>query len=257
LRPRILVTNDDGITSRGLHALALALREVGDVTVVAPDHNWSVSGHQKSLRRFLRADPYELPYPEIPAFSSSASPADCVALACLGLLEHAPDLIVSGVNHGPNLGQDITYSGTVAAAFEAAIFGYPAIAVSLDDREPDAFFDDAAGVAAQLARRVLVEELPRHSLLNVNVPAIPAAEWQGIKVTRLGIRDYKDELVTGLDPSGRPYYWITGDAPGGDIETPGTDIWAVHHGYVSVTAVRLDMTDEVLLGRVAEWDLRL
>ncbi|MGB0389830.1 MAG: 5'/3'-nucleotidase SurE, partial [Ardenticatenaceae bacterium] len=129
MEPHILVTNDDGITSTGLHALARALRGVGEVTVVAPDRNWSISGHQKALERFLRADPYEFD-PDIPAFASSAAPADCVAMACLGLLERKPDLIVSGINKGANLGQDITYSGTVAATFEAAIFGYPAVAVS-------------------------------------------------------------------------------------------------------------------------------
>lgn len=252
-RPHILVTNDDGITSTGLHALALALQEVGDVTVVAPDRNWSISGHQKALERFLRADPYEFPHAEIPAFISSAAPADCVAMSFLGLLERKPDLVVSGINKGPNLGQDITYSGTVAATFEAAIFGYPAVAVSLNSHEANANFDDAAQVAATITRQVLTNGLPHHTLLNVNVPAIPAAQWQGISVTRLGLRDYSDDLIKKLDPRGRPYYWITGNVPGGDTETPDTDIWAVHHGYVSVTPIRLDMTDERLLKQVKGW----
>lgn len=255
MRPHILVTNDDGITSAGLHALARALREVGEVTVVAPDRNWSISGHQKTLERFLRADPYPFPDPEIPAFATSGSPADCVAMACLGLLERKPDLVVSGINKGPNLGQDITYSGTVAATFEAAIFGYPAVAVSLDSRDPDAPFDDAAAVAARVARRVLAEGLPRHTLLNVNVPALPAAQWRGLAITRLGMRHYTDELIRTLDPAGRPYYWITGVEPSGDTETPDTDIWAVHHGYVSVTPIRLDMTEERLLQQVKGWGL--
>jgi 5'-nucleotidase len=250
----ILVTNDDGITSRGLHALASALRDLGDVTIVAPDRNWSISGHQKALNRFLRADPYELPDLPVPTFASNGSPADCVALAFLGLLERKPDLIVSGINIAANLGQDITYSGTVSATFEAAIFGHPAIAVSLDTRDPDADFNDAAAVATRIARRVAEEGLPRHTVLNVNVPAIPAGEWRGIAVTRLGVRDYTDELVTGLDPLGQPYYWITGHPPGGDVTKEGTDIWAVHHGYVSVTPIRLDMTDEHLAEQVQRWE---
>ncbi len=255
MKPHILVTNDDGISSPGLLALAAALREVGTVTVVAPDRNWSISGHQKTLDRFLRADPYQLSELDLPAFATSGSPADCVAMAYMGLLERKPDLVVSGINIGANLGQDITYSGTLAATFEAAIFGLPAVAVSLDSRDPQSPFSDAARVATHVARRVLAEGLPRHTLLNVNVPAIPANRWQGISVTRLGVRDYGDVLIQNPDPSGRPYYWITGEAPGGDVETTGTDIWAVHHGYVSVTPVRLDMTDDRLLEQVQGWGL--
>ncbi len=255
MRPHILVTNDDGITSPGIHALAWALREVGDVTVVAPDRNWSISGHQKALRHILRADPYAFVHPDIPAFAASGSPADCVAMALLGLLERKPDMVVSGVNRGPNLGQDVTYSGTVAATFEAAIFGLPAVAVSLDDRTDQARFDDAAEVGARVARRVWEEGLPRHTLLNVNVPALPASAWRGLSVTRLGLREYRDSLIPSADPSGRPYYWIDGVEPGGDVAATGSDIWAVHQGYVSVTPIRLDMTDERLLERVGQWGL--
>ncbi|MDQ4076088.1 MAG: 5'/3'-nucleotidase SurE [Chloroflexota bacterium] len=253
--PHILVTNDDGITSPGLHALAVALLEVGEVAVVAPGSNWSISGHQKTLNRFLRADPYPFPHKGIPAFVTDGAPADCVALAFLGLLERKPDLVVSGINRGPNLGQDITYSGTVAATFETAIFGYPSIAVSLDTRDPEASFKDAAAVAARIAQRVWEQGIPRHTLLNVNVPAIPSEEWRGIAVTRLGIREYTDELVVDNDPSGRPYYWIDGVEPGGDREAVDTDIWAVHHGYVSITPIRLDMTDEQLLEEVRRWEI--
>lgn len=255
MQPHIIVTNDDGITSPGLYALALALREVGEVTVVAPTRNWSISGHQKTLERFLRADRYEFPDASIRAFASTGAPADCVTLASMGLLERKPDIVVSGINKGPNLGQDITYSGTVAAAFEAAIFGYPALAVSLEKYHLGADFTDAAAVAARIARRVLEEGLPRHTLLNVNVPNMPASQWGGIVTTRLGIREYSDKLIIKVDPKGRPYYWVTGVAPGGDTETPETDIWAVHHGYVSVTPIRLDMTDEQLLQRVRGWGL--
>lgn len=255
-RPHILVTNDDGITSPGIQALAAALREVGRITVVAPDSNWSISGHQKTLRRFLRADPFpDFPVEGVTAYASSGAPADCVAISFQGLLRDKPDMVVSGINIGPNLGQDITYSGTVAAAFETAIFGYPAVAVSLNNRSPRAHFGDAATVGAQVAAQVWANGLPSHSLINVNVPDLPASEWQGIAVTRLGVREYTDELVVGEDPAGRPYYWINSVEPGGKTELENTDIWAVHRGYVSVTPIRLDMTDDVLLSRVQEWEL--
>lgn len=254
MAPHILVTNDDGIDAPGIRALADALRALGRVTVVAPDRNWSISGHQKSLDRFLRADPVDFHgLADVRAFATSAAPADCVAMAYLGLLDERPDLVVSGINRGPNLGQDITYSGTVSAAFETAIFGHPSIAISLDNRDPDADYDDAAWVGVRIARAVLEKGLPRHTLLNVNVPALPADRWTGLKVVRLGIRDYDDRLVRGEDPSGRPYYWITGDDPGGDTETPDTDVWAIHHGYVAITPVRLDMTDPDLMQRVGGW----
>ncbi len=252
--PNILITNDDGITSAGLYALAQVLQQVGKVTVIAPNKNWSASGHQKTLGRFLRVDPYELPDLDIQAFASSGAPADCVSLAYLGMLEHKPDLVVSGINKGPNLGQDITYSGTVGAAFEAAIFGLPAIAVSLSSYHPKFLFRDAAKVTARIAHCVLKEGLPQHSLLNVNVPVVPAKEWRGVAITRLGMRDYKDEMIRGVDPSGRAYYWIRGVEPSGDIETPNTDIWAVHHGYVSITPIQLDMTNKRLIEKVRKWN---
>ena len=257
--PHILVTNDDGIDSPGLHALAAALQRVGRVSVVAPNRNWSISGHHKTLRQFLRADPYPLAVEGVErAFACSGSPADCVALAVQGLLPSPPDLVVSGINRGANLGQDVTYSGTVAATFEAAIFGIPAIACSLDQRNPDpAAFAPAASVALQLAKTVLERGLPRHTVLNVNFPNVAADEWRGLHVTYQGVRDYQDKLLIEADPSGRPYYWVDGKEPGGDWTAVGSDIWAVHHGYVSVTPLKLQMTDEELRDEIEQWPLTL
>jgi len=168
-----------------------------------------------------------------------------------------PDLVVSGINHGPNLGHDITYSGTLAAAMEATVFGLPAIAASQDlqeGREGDLAF--AARVVAGLARQVLTHGLPANVLLNVNFPALPADQVRGIQLTRLGRRVYRDVLIQRLDPQGRPYYWIGGDPPDGEPEE-GTDIGALAQGYVSVTPLNLDMTDRAQLVELADWNLRL
>ncbi|MCB0076505.1 MAG: 5'/3'-nucleotidase SurE [Anaerolineales bacterium] len=259
IQPHILVSNDDGIDSPGLHRLAAALRAVGRVSIVAPDRNWSISGHHKTLRQFLRADPYPLDIEGIEAvYACSGSPADCVTLGCEGLLASPPDLVVSGINRGPNLGQDVTYSGTVAAAFEATIFGLPAIACSIDDRSQDAQrLMAAAQVAAQVAANVWQRGLPRNSLLNVNFPGTPVADWRGVRVTYQGNREYTDRMVIGEDPSGRAFYWVDGEAPGGDWSAEDSDIWAVHHDFVSVTPLKLDMTDEAMRARLTGWELSL
>lgn len=254
-RPTILVTNDDGIDSPGIQTLWQALQSVGEVVVVAPDHNWTASGHAKTLHKPLRAERVEID-PEIETWISSGAPSDCVALALLGVVEHNIDLVVSGINRGSNLGQDITYSGTIAAAFEAAIADTPAIAVSLDvppqQMSKAEQYQVAARVATRLAEEVGRRTLPSHSLLNVNVPA---GTPKGIKVTRLGLRFYSDQLVARTDPRGRPYYWIGGERPSGDTQREGTDIWAVANGYISVTPVHLDMTDMAMLDSLKQWDI--
>jgi 5'-nucleotidase len=190
-----------------------------------------------------------------PALSTTGAPSDAVALALLGIVEEPIDLVVAGVNRGPNLGHDVTYSGTVTAAMEAAISGIPAIAVSLNSRDC-ADYGTAARFAALLAREVLDRGLPEGVLLNVNVPPLPADELAGVVVTRLGLRIYRDELIHRLDPRGTPYYWIGGPAPTG-IEETGTDIWAVAHHYISVTPIQLDLTAHGLLGALRGWDLEL
>lgn len=249
----IVITNDDGVESPGILALKQGLERLGEVIVFAPDHNWSAAGHTKTLHKPLRVDRCELKDGHL-AYTSSGAPSDCVALALLGVLDRRPDLIVSGINKGENVGHDITYSGTVAGAMEGVVFGLPAIAVSLAsfDREE---YGPAATYAAQVAEQVLEHGLPPNTFLNVNVPALPPSEIKGVRVTRLGRRFYRDELVIREDPRGRPYYWIGGKMPSGDATIEGTDIWALANGCVSVTPLHMDMTDEPLVQALRQWNL--
>jgi 5'-nucleotidase len=250
----ILVTNDDGVDSPGLSALARALTRVEDVCVIAPNRNWTAAGHTKTLDRPLRVTEITLPGTRMRAFSSDGSPSDCVALGFLGLAPERPRLVVSGINTGPNMGSDITYSGTVSAAMEGVVWGVPAIAVSLADYyEWD--FHYAAGFAARVARRVLREGLENDALLNVNVPRGRRSDVKGVQVTRLGRREYRDELIRRKDPIGRDYFWIGGGPPGG-VGEPGTDLHAVNAGYVSVTPVQLDLTNHELIEHIASWGLK-
>jgi 5'-nucleotidase len=252
--PHILITNDDGITSPGLLALKDALAEVGRVTVLAPNHNWSASGHVKTMHKPLRVDEVKL-LDGTPALTTDGAPSDAVALAFLGLVEDPIDMVVAGINRGANLGHDVTYSGTVTAAMEGVIAGVPSIAVSLNSRTYDDF-GVAGGFAARLTRDVMQRRLPEGVLLNVNVPPLPADQIAGVIVTRMGLRIYRDELVRRLDPRGRPYYWIGGPAPTG-VEEEGTDIWAIAHGYISVTPIQLDLTAYGFLDTLRGWELGL
>src|SRR5512146_3059186 len=203
----ILVTNDDGVNAPGLFALAQAMRELGKVSVLAPDHSWSASGHVKTLDRPLRVKAAILP-DGTQALATDGAPSDCVALAVLGLLSEPVDLVVSGINNGPNLGHDLTYSGTVTATMEAAISGLPGIAVSLDTPpllEGALDFAPAAAVAKAVAANVIANGLPKGVLLSVNVPYLPLEAVRGFQVTRQGLRIYRDALVERRDPRGRPY----------------------------------------------------
>jgi len=250
----ILLTNDDGINAPGLDALRQALAPIARLAVFAPDHNWSAAGHTKTMHKPLRV--HHVPLQDgTEAYTTTGAPSDCVALALLGILPRRPDLVVSGINQGPNLGHDVTYSGTVAGAMEAVIFGLPAVAVSLDSYERQDF-SLAAQVAARVVGRVMERGLPAGVFLNVNVPCLPAgSEVPGVAITRMGRRVYRDVLIERQDPRGRPYYWIGGDVPGGH-EDEGTDIWAVANGYVSVTPIHLDMTAHELLPELRTWEFR-
>jgi 5'-nucleotidase len=231
------------------------LKRVDDICVIAPNRNWTAAGHTKTLDRPLRVTEIKLPGTRLDAFSSDGTPSDCVALGFLGLAPERPRLVVSGINTGPNMGSDITYSGTVSAAMEGVVSGVPAIAVSLADYfEWD--FDYAGGFAARLARRVLREGLENAVLLNVNVPRGRRQDIKGVQVTRLGRREYNDELIRRKDPFGRDYFWIGGSPPGGAGE-PGTDLHAVAAGYVSVTPVQLDLTNHDLIEQIDGWGLRV
>src|SRR3954470_12072596 len=249
-RPRILVSNDDGVESRGLLALKQALDEMGDVTVVAPDTNQSAVGHQKTLMRPLRVRERTLEDGSL-AYSVDGSPTDAVSLAFLGYFGHGFDLVASGINYGANLGDDITYSGTVSAAMEAVINSCPAFAISQEYYEhPD--FTLAGYAATVVARNILREGLSRGELVNVNVPAVAVADAQGFEITRLGRRVYSDQLVERLDPHGIPYFWIGGPPPSG-LAVPGTDFHAVVNRRIAVTPIHLDLTGRRLLRRLKTW----
>jgi 5'-nucleotidase len=232
----ILVTNDDGVYSPGIQMLAKRLRELDSVVIVAPDRERSAAGHSMTLHRPLLIE--EL---KESMYSVNGTPTDCVNIAVKGLLKETPRLVVSGINKGPNLGDDVTYSGTVAGAIEGILLGIPSFAVSLNGRE-DFRFADAAEVALATARQVLAQGLPKGTLLNINVPNLPMSEIQGTRITRLGKRIYHQMTVERVDPRGKKYYWIGGGEPDWEREE-GTDLDAVDRKFVSITPLHLDMTD--------------
>jgi 5'-nucleotidase len=249
----ILVSNDDGITGPGLLPLKQALTAVGEVTVIVPDRQRSASGHAKTMHKPLRILETTLADGSL-AYTSTGAPSDCVALAVLGFLTTMPDLVISGINLGANVGHDITYSGTLAAAFEATISGIPSIAASLDTYE-GGDFSYAAQFVANLAQEVLTRGLPKNVLLNVNVPNVPQRDIAGVEITRLGRRLYRDELIKRKDPRGRDYYWIGGERPTGHTDDEGTDIWALASNCVSITPIQLDMTDYEFAEKLRAWDV--
>jgi 5'-nucleotidase len=252
----ILVTNDDGETAPGLLALAQAMRPFGDIKILAPDRNWSGSGHVKTLDRPLRIKEVKLA-DGYPAWASDGAPSDCVALALLGFFDEKFDLVVSGINPMPNLGHDVTYSGTVTAAMEAIIWGVPAIAFSLGSVENGLAISDyqpTVHVANEIVSSAMLHSLPMGTLLNVNVPMLPGDQIKGFQTTRLGLRVYRDRLDKRMDPRGRPYYWIGGDTPSG-IPEEGTDIGALSEGYVSITPLHLDLTAYNAIQGIGKWQL--
>lgn len=234
--PLILVTNDDGIHAPGIAALAAAMAEVGEVRVFAPDRQRSAVGHGVSLHDPLRVTKYKDAWHMV-----DGTPADCVMLAVRALLGQKPDLVVSGVNNGANLGDDVTYSGTVAGAYEGMLLGVPSIAVSDISYRP-LHMDTAACFAAKLARYVLANGLPEDTALNVNVPDVAYENLKGVAITRMGRRTYQDEIVKREDPRGGVYYWIGGAEPA-HVREKGTDFEAIEEGKVSITPLHRDLTN--------------
>ncbi len=243
MNTHILVTNDDGVQAPGLLALVQEMRKIGQVSILAPDRNWSASGHVKTMERPLRVWEVRLKDGS-KALTSDGAPSDCVALGLLGLIPEKIDLVVSGINPNANLGHDVTYSGTVTAAMEATIGGVPGLAVSLDaprNHLVEINYQPAARVAAHIARRVIENDLPAGTLLNINVPYLAYDDLKGVRITRQGLRVYRDSLDRREDPRGKPYYWIGGEEPTG-IPENGTDFGALANGFVSITPLHLDLT---------------
>jgi len=239
-RPLILVSNDDGIRAGGLRALVASLEAVGEVVVIAPDREQSATGHSLTLRRPLRVTSVEANW-----YSVDGTPTDCITLGVMELLPRRPQLVAAGINHGSNLGDDVTYSGTVASAMEATLQGIPAFAVSVAG---DGVFDfrAAAACARRLAEQILRRGLPQDTLLNLNVPNLPPDAIRGWAVTRQGRRVYSESVVRKTDPRGHAYYWIGGASCAWRTGAE-TDHEAVHSGWVSPTPLPLDLTNHRVL----------
>lgn len=253
---KVLLTNDDGIFAEGLQVLARHFEKIAETYVVAPDHEQSAAGHSITMHRPLRAEKVKfLHSPDLPAWAVNGTPADCVKLAVEAVLPVKPDLIVSGINRGANLGTDVLYSGTVSAAIEGAILGYPAIAVSLTEYK-DPVYDAAAEFVCTLAKTIIEKKLPPDTLLNVNVPGCPKEELKGMAVTRLGVRQYKNAFEERKDPRGRAYYWLAGELVDGE-EGEDTDVAAIKRCAVSVTPIHFDLTDRQLLKKLKDWKIEL
>jgi 5'/3'-nucleotidase len=247
---RILCTNDDGYLAPGLAVLASAAGTMGDVTVVAPDREQSATSHSLTLHHPLRAR-------RAPdgALIVDGTPTDCVILAVGELLDGRPDVVLSGINHGPNMGEDVLYSGTVAAAMEATVLGIPAIALSYTGEHKEEL-EGWEPVISKLLNGLLARELPEHTLLSVNLPGVLPKDVQGVRVTTLGKRRYRDSLTRALDPSGREYFWIGGGVTNWSGATD-SDFRAVEEGYISVTPLHLDLTNHRLLETIRSWGLEL
>lgn len=243
---KILVSNDDGYLAKGINALADALTKIAEVTVVAPDRNHSGASNSLTLHSPLRVHKVEES-----RYFVNGTPSDCVHLALSGFLAEDPDIVVSGINHGANLGDDVIYSGTVAAAMEGRFLGLPAIAVSLVGRHAS-HFDTAARVAADLVIKLQGNPLPSDIMLNVNVPDLPYDQLAGIESTRLGFRHRSEPLVKQKDPHGRSIYWI-GPAGEGQDAGAGTDFEAIERGAVAVTPIKIDLTRHEMLADLRDW----
>jgi 5'-nucleotidase len=252
-RPLILVTNDDGISSKGICSLVEVAVKFGDVVVVAPDKAQSGMGHAITVNQILRLDTSQI-FGELKAFTCSGTPVDCVKLGISEVLHRRPDLIVSGVNHGENTSTNVLYSGTMSAAVEGAMENIPSIGFSLCDFKSDADFSGAQLVAEKVIEKVLKEGLPDHVCLNVNVPKISKTELKGVKICRQAHAFWEDRFDKRLDQFGRPYYWLTGDFLRHDTEE-GTDLQALELGYASIVPTQFDMTAYKAMSHFNTWNL--
>ncbi|QGT99279.1 5'-nucleotidase SurE [Candidatus Syntrophocurvum alkaliphilum] len=244
---KILVTNDDGIHARGIHALTKELSNIAELYLVSPDRERSGTGHSITVYDPIKAVNIDLPEVK-KGWVIGGTPVDCVKLALCRLIEDDIDLVVSGINHGANLGTDVLYSGTVSAAAEGVVMGVPSIAVSLDSFEPEKDFSIAAKIVKNLIQKVFYNKLEKTNLLNINVPAISSEEIKGVHITKLGVRNYDNLFEEREDPRGNKYYWLGGGVKKEDQEKD-SDVHAVQKGYVSITPINLDLTDYNLINQ--------
>ncbi|GAW94231.1 5'/3'-nucleotidase SurE [Calderihabitans maritimus] len=251
---RILLTNDDGIWAEGINQLRRSLEEIAEVWVVAPDRERSATGHGITVHKPLRVEEINFPDSSSRGWAVTGTPADCVKLALEALLEDTPEMVVSGINWGANLGTDVLYSGTVSAAFEGVLAGIPSVAVSLTTESKEPHFEFAARFTRQLCLRLAERRLNPDTLLNVNIPDLPPSKIKGVKITKLGVRRYKNAVEKRKDPRGRAYYWLAGEA-NDVLSDSDTDIAAIKENFISVTPVHFDLTNYAILEQVRSWGI--
>ena len=243
---RILLSNDDGYLAAGLAALNVAVSSIAETFVIAPDRNRSGASNSLTLTRPLRVSTAPSGFHHL-----DGTPTDCVHVGLTGLMDPEPDMVIAGINHGANLGDDVLYSGTVAAAMEGRYLGFPAVAISLAGSNAQ-HFDSAAWTALQVLERMQEHPLPRDSILNINVPDLPFESIKGFRATRLGCRHKSDPVIRSHDPTGREIYWV-GPAGEGQDCGEGTDFLAIEQGYVSVTPLQIDLTRHGQLEQIQSW----
>ncbi len=254
-KPLILVVNDDGVTAPGIKALVEAVKDLGEVVVVAPNSPQSGMGHAITIDKPLRLIPVNN-FDEVKAYKCSGTPVDCVKLAVDKVLHRKPDLCVSGINHGSNSSINIIYSGTMSAAVEASLEGIPSVGFSLCDYKEEADFTASVHYAKLIAEQILKYGIPKHSLLNVNIPKLSLKEIKGMKIGRQALAKWEEEYVERIDPFGRPYYWLTGKFVNYD-QGHDTDEFALANGYVSVVPVQHDLTAHHVIPFINEnWNLK-
>lgn len=251
----ILITNDDGIYAQGIYKLACALNKIANIYIVAPDRQRSATGHAITMNEPLRAEKVKFFDTDFDAWAISGTPTDCVKLGIEALITEKIDIIFSGINNGPNLGTDVLYSGTVSAAIEGAILGYPAVAVSLADFK-DIDYDYASEFCNLLAEKSLNNPLPPDTLLNVNIPNCKKEELNGVNITTLGVRKYKNSFIERIDPRGQSYYWLGGEIID-EKNHEGTDIHSIKNNYISITPIHFDLTKFDLIEQVKKWNIKI
>lgn len=252
---RILISNDDGINSSGIYELANSLSNIGKVTVVAPESERSASGQAITIHKPLRSREVNFFGKDIGAWCINGTPSDCVKFALESLLEEKPDIVISGINHGSNLGTDVLYSGTVSAAIEGAINGIPSIALSLCCYD-NCDFSPYAKLSSILCKQLYQYGIEKGTVININFPYFPVEKIKGVKVTRLGVRKYKNCFVERKDPRGRSYYWLAGELEDADNDDD-TDVNSINNKYISITPIKIDLTSYELINKMSKWDLKL
>ncbi len=252
-RPLILVCNDDGYHAKGIQALAEVMKDFGQVLVVAPSEPQSGMGHAITINQPLRLQEIQA-FGDLEAYSCSGTPVDCVKLAIYGILKRKPDLIVSGINHGANFSVNVLYSGTMSAAVEGALEGIPSIGFSLLDHSREADFEASKSIVSKVVSKALKHGITKNTCLNVNIPAISEERIQGIRICRQGVGHWEDEFIERQDPTGHPYFWMSG-AFGEMDKAEDSDNWALRHDYVSIVPVQYDMTAHREIAKLKEWEL--